>query len=216
MRVRLFILTIMLSSAVMSQANIVFSVPDTELLPNAASQTLWIHVSNEGQPVSLLGLGLNIQIADGGPAAGGVITGPEITNVDLFSPAFLFGSNNNGQGGSGSLLPQIYEAATLTESGSIQLGVGTFVVGSITLDATGLSLYGQTWDITLHSLNGTSELFGIDGNPLSVLFRPALLTMVPEPGIASMAVAGGALLLLTTMRRTKQKLNSSPDHHRKQ
>lgn len=190
-------LTLLLFSAEMLQANIVLSVPDTDILPNAPGQTLWIYAVNDSLPVSLLGLGLNLQIADGGPAAGGVISGPSITDIDIFSPKVLFGSNNNGQGGSGSLLPQIYEAATLTQSGYVQLNQGTFIIGSVTLDTTGFSLYGQTWELSLESLNGPSELFGSDGNPLSVLLRPSILTMVPEPTVFSMSLAGFSIFLLT-------------------
>ncbi len=199
---RITVLLFLLVSVSLVQANIVLSVPDTAILPNAPGQSVLVYAINPGAPVSLIGLGLNIQVADGGLEAGGLIRGPWVTDVDIFSPNFLFGLNNNGQGGAGSILPQIYEAGTLTQSGFVQLPQGTVILGSITLDTTGFSAYGEAWNLALESLNGTSDLFGTDGNPISLILQAGRLTIVPEPSGYALAAAG--LIILGCRHKWRQ------------
>src|SRR5687768_14592316 len=105
---------------------VVVHLPDLNLLPNTAGQSFDIFVLNNSlEPFSVTGIGFNLQVADGGPEApGGLIDGPVISSVDIFSGT-PFQSNNNGPSGFGSLRPQIFERETLTQAGTVDLPPGS-------------------------------------------------------------------------------------------
>jgi len=164
-----------------------------------------VRVDNGGAPVQLLGVNLNVQVADGGPPAGGSTFGPTIANVSLFEPGMLFAANNNGAGGSGSIVPQVFEVGTLRQSGTLTLGTGNFLLGRVYLDLTGF-LAGQNWNVTLDTLNGASALLDASGQPLAsalTIGQIFVVAAVPEP-VATAAFAGAVLVGVCLWRRARK------------
>jgi hypothetical protein len=181
-------------------------VNDAVLQPNQANQTVEILAQNTGPTsVPLLGVNLEVQVADGGVAGGGAITGPTVTLVDIFSRLDLFGANNNGASGSGAVVPQIYEVGTLTSSGTVLLVPGLTEIGTVTLDTTGFPEPGAPghWALTLSTKNGDSALLGSDGNPLIEVLAAGQITLVPEP--VNMTIGVGALLMIGACIRRIRK-----------
>src|SRR6185437_7568799 len=110
----------------------VITVGNHTLLANTANQKIQIFVSSQNTMVQ--GTDVEVQIADGGPAAGGKVAGPKITNVDVLSGT-IFANNNGGQTGSGSMVPQVYEVST-TANGSV---AASGLLATITVDTTGFN-----------------------------------------------------------------------------
>src|SRR5438309_628712 len=81
------------------------SVGNKILAPNLPGQAVQIAVTG-GDAVQ--GTDLNVEIADGGTAAGGSISGPTITSANL-TGGTIFSSNNSGQQNISST-PQAYSA----------------------------------------------------------------------------------------------------------
>src|SRR5215207_3688133 len=84
------------------------------LLPNTPNQRFTLSVTG-GNAVE--GLNLYVQVADGGPAAGGAVVGPAITDVDILAGT-IFAGNNLGSFDPGST-PQLASRFTLTSSGTV-------------------------------------------------------------------------------------------------
>jgi hypothetical protein len=126
----------------------VISVGDHVLSPNKAGQQVKIFVSGG---VSVPGVNLECQVADGGVAAGGKIAGPRITAVDILSST-IFANNNTGQRG-GLIVPQVFEATTTTSTGNV---ITTGLLATLTIDTTGFS--GGTFDLKLGgTVNGATD-----------------------------------------------------------
>jgi hypothetical protein len=152
-------------------AGVLIDLPEISLLPNTTNQSLDVLVENSGDPLRVTGIGFNLQVADGGPAAGGLILGPAITSVDLMSGT-IFASNNIGLSGSGSIVPQIYERGTLTASGSVSLPSGRSKLATIILDTTGFS--SGTYVLTLNTLNGPTKYTTLGSDYFPVLVEGSL------------------------------------------
>lgn len=187
-------------------AQLFLTVGDWEVPVGTSQTTLELRVMNSGPSVSLLGVNLNLQVADGGSAAGGSQTGPSIVAVNLFAPGALFEANNNGAGGSGSIVPQIFETGTLARPGTtVSLEAGSELLASVLLDTSGFSV-GENWTVTLDTLNGPSSLLNAGGQPMSATLIDGHLSIiavaVPEPWASATAV-GGALLTICLMRKSR-------------
>jgi hypothetical protein len=164
------------------KAQIVIALPSPALQADTPGQTVSIYVENGGSSVQLLGLDLNLQIADGGPAAGGTQAGPAISSVDLFSPGLLFSVNNNGPSGAGSIVPQVYEIGTLASSGTtLTLPSGLSLLAQVSLDTTGFTDGGLHWDWTLATLNGSTQLIDAHAAPIPITLADGSLTLIPAP-----------------------------------
>lgn len=166
--------------------------------------SLNLYVINEGDPLELLGVTLNLQIGDGGFEAGGFESGPPILGLNLFAPTSLFAANNNGAGGGGSIVPQVYEAGTLSQPGStVTLGTGQTLLGVARINTLN-TFEGQTWTFTLDTLNGATGLIDASGNSVPVILRGGFLAAVPEP-IETAAAMAGLLGLYCGWRRMMKK-----------
>jgi hypothetical protein len=166
-----------------AQAQLTISVGDWEFLAGTPSAAIDIQVSNSGEPVELLGINLNVQIADGGVEAGGSITGPRILDVDMFHGDMLFAQNNNGPGGSGSIIPQLFEIGTLTRPGTtLSFGRGDQVLATVILDISNFAA-GQSWDVSLHTLNGPTVFLDNLGRAIhpTLVDGQLSVTAIPEP-----------------------------------
>jgi hypothetical protein len=178
-----------------------FSIPDSLLLLDTANQTVPIYLTNDGDPFQIEGINLEIQVADGGPEAGGSIYGPSIQSASVIQTGALFASNNDGPIGAGSIVPQIFEIGTLIKSGPTQTFVivpqGKTLVGEVQFSTVGLLGGGNRWDFSFSSSNGVTELFNVFGNDVSqdmfVSLKLGKLALVPEVEAYSL-VAGGVLV----------------------
>src|SRR4051812_283501 len=69
-----------------SRANQILELGSYELLPDKSGQIATLFLKNDGaSPISIGGLDLAIQIADGGKDAGGIIDGPMISSIDFLT-----------------------------------------------------------------------------------------------------------------------------------
>lgn len=188
-----------------ASGQVFITVVGGEVQEGAPSAALDLRVTNGGAPVQLLGVNLNVQVADGGPLAGGSVLGPPIVGVSLFDVGMLFAGNNNGAGGNGLIVPQIFEIGTLTQSGTLTLGTGDFLLGRVQFNTTGF-VAGQNWNITLDTLNGSSALLNSSALPLSSTLVSGQLSMAPVPEPATTAAfAGAALVGFCFWHRTRRK-----------
>lgn len=175
------------------QAALAIGLPELKLLPNLAGQSFDVFLENTGAPVWVTGIGFNIQVADGGPAAGGNISGPAITLVDILDGT-AFGSNNNGLSGGGSLVPQVYERGTMTSSGLVSLPNGWSKVATVTLDTTGFG--SGTFGLKLNTVNGPTRYTTSSGDLYPALIEGSV-ALVPLPSISAIAVHHPSLMALT-------------------
>ena len=142
----------LLGLAMTARANPVIDVGVVPLLPNTPEQKVRIYVSDG---IDVQGLNFNIQIADGGVAAGGSIVGPEIEDVDI-----LFGTpfdgNNTGQNDSLSMR-QIWVQTTTTASGTV---FANGLLAILTINTAGFA--GQVFDLKVgDTLNGDTDFAGL-------------------------------------------------------
>src|SRR5688572_16408002 len=108
-RLRFFLSAILLLMAapLVSAQLIILDLPDLLLEPNKPNQTFDLYADNGGSDFILTGLRIELMVGDGGPDAGGSISGPAIADVSVTSPGTLFAGNNIGEQGLGSILPQV-------------------------------------------------------------------------------------------------------------
>ncbi|NJL30124.1 MAG: hypothetical protein HC898_00015 [Phycisphaerales bacterium] len=156
------------------------------LLPDKPGQTISILVKG-GQAVQ--GLNFNIQIADGGPAAGGSILGPSITAVDILTGTIFAANNTGNPQGNGILVPQVAFYSTTTASGSV---AAQGLLASVTLDTTGF--FAGTFDLILSNTINSSTNFASMNPALSPTIIDGSITLVPEP-MSLMIVIGAGLMM---------------------
>jgi hypothetical protein len=174
-----------------SSANsaLIIDVGGHELLPDTPNQTVQVFVSG-GDAVQ--GLNFYAQVADGGPAAGGTITGPSITAVNILSGT-IFASNNAGQDDPGSL-PQLAARTTTTASGTVS---ASGLLATLTFDTTGFTTT-QSWALSLgDTLNGPTDFAGV---PITI--TDGSISVIPEP--ESVAILG--LVMSALLRRRASTL----------
>lgn len=169
--------------AIPMQADVCIDVPEIGLLPNTPSQRFDVHLWNGGEPIPVIGIGFNIQVADGGPLLGGKTNGPAITSVDIFTGT-VFASNNNGLSGSGSIAPQLYERGTLTRSNTVSLPAGLSKVATVVLDTTGFSA--GTYSLTLSTRNGRTKYPSLDDDVFPALLDGSV-TLGSAPSFTAIA-----------------------------
>ena len=185
------------------QADLVVDVGDVELLEDTAGQIVSFLATG---PDEVQGLNFNIQVADGGPIAGGSVSAV-ITAIDIVGPGTVFETNNTGQQG-GVIVPQIAGVSTTTISGRVPAeGVLAFV----TFDTTGL--FAASFDpvplLLAGTLNGDTDFAGsIDsaGNTVEFTVNNGTLSLtsaIPEPGSF---VIFGVLGLAAGLRRTRRSV----------
>ena len=191
-------------------ADVTLFIPDTLLQPDTADQSVPIYADNEGDLLSLLGINLELEVGDGGPDAGGEIIGPEIESVDVTGSGTLFAGNNNGKGGAGGIVPQVYEAGTLVQPGAgyVTLPKGITKVGVVTFSTVGIQPVSSTnWDFSFSSVNGVSALIDTNAAPIDGQLRLGKLTVVPEPG-NYLFISGGAALAFGLVSRARKSIKA--------
>ncbi len=128
------------------------------LEPNTPGQTIPIYVSG-GWPVQ--GLNFNVQIADGGPLAGGTLLAPVITGVDILT-ATVFAASNTGirtdadDAAGDDPVPQHAYRGTTTAAGMVN---ADGLLATVTIDTTGFER--GSWSLTLsNTINGATDFAG--------------------------------------------------------
>jgi len=203
-------LILSLGSAELSAQVFFMNLPDVNLFPNTPGQTFNVSIENDtGSGIQVTGIGFNLQVADGGTAAGGSINGPAITSVDIFSGT-AFASNNNGLSGSGQIVPQVYQIGTLTHAGTVTIPNGVSEVAAVTIDTTGF--FSGTFGLTLDTHNGPTK-YTTTGSDLFPALEDGKVTLalVPEP---HQFVGATAIALLGSLvwRRVSLSRASSWEH----
>jgi len=184
-------------------AELRFEVGVQYLLPNQAGQTVDFFIANtDSAPVVVGGLDIFLQVADGGPSAGGVIAGPSISNVNLLTGP-LWTAANAQQGSDERNTPQRHFSAVMINS--IEPPFPTLAassstrVGQATIDTTGFSQ--GTWDLSLQSEYSQSGLSGPKGEIIGLTLGNGTIAIVPEPGELALLVGGGGLLFALLRKR---------------
>ncbi len=177
-----------------SRAAVTIDLPEITLLPNTPGQAFDVFLLNEGESIQVVGIGFNIQVADGGTPAGGNTNGPAIAFVDIFTGT-VFATNNNGPSGGGSIVPQVYERGTMTRRDTtVTIEKGTSKVATVTLDTTGFS--SGTFPLTLKTRNGPAKYLGLSGDLFPALFDGSL-TVAARPSITDITLHPPSRVALT-------------------
>lgn len=159
--------------AVPVQAALIIDVGTLELLPDTRNQLIHINVSGGD---SVEGLNFFAQVADGGPALGGIDVGPKITAVNLITGT-IFEPNNLGQFPVQSF-PQAIAALTISDTPDPVIH-GTGRLATLTIDTTGLD--SGTWGLFLtDTVLGDTDFAGV---PVSVFNGSLTVVPIPEPGL---------------------------------
>ncbi|MBN2475541.1 MAG: PEP-CTERM sorting domain-containing protein [Pirellulales bacterium] len=179
------------------------SVGTHELLPGTAvgadSQVIGIWVEAEDGDPPIAGAVIEIQVGDGGPAAGGTTAGPRIVAVDVVSsggvsdlpgnPERVFSQHpNTGNVGPGAIVPQVASVGTTLGESSPGVPAPGFVANgllcTITLDTTGFTVDDGPWDLILsQTLNGATVLNEDtpEALPIPLTVADGSIVIVPEP-----------------------------------
>jgi uncharacterized repeat protein (TIGR01451 family) len=145
----------------------VIQVGNYQLKANTPNQKIQIFVSGDRL---VQGTNVEVQIGDGGAAFGGQ-SGPVITSVDVLHGT-IFATNNSGQSGTGSIVPQIFEATTTTKVGAV---LASGLLATITVDTTGFN--GGSFPLLLSgTLNGNTDFAGI-----AARVNNGSITIIPPP-----------------------------------
>jgi len=195
----------LLISPLSATAAIIIDVGDHLLQPNMPDQTFQILVSG-GDLVQ--GLNFYIQVADGGPEAGGSIDGPVIQELDILTGT-IFDGNNTGaidfDGGPPpypDVVPQWEGHSTTTLSGSV---AATGLLATVTIDTTGFG--GGTWDLIMQ--NTGDGTYTTDFAGISADITDGSITVIPEPSTFVMSTGLIAMGLVGYGRRRRRALTST-------
>jgi hypothetical protein len=156
-------------------------VGDHLLLPDRPNQPVTIDVGG-GVPVQALDI--NVQVADGGPVAGGMIVGPgftaDILSGTIFAPNFVNYFNHNQDLHDGNQ----YMWYSLTTNGGTVETSGLLV--TLTFDTTGFT--GGSWPLIMTgTIHGSTNFGSIGASIIN-----GSISIVPEPASAALATLGFA------------------------
>jgi hypothetical protein len=160
------------------------------LLPDTPSQLVTIDVGG-GVPVQALDI--NVQVADGGPVAGGMIVGPgftaDILSGTIFAHNYVNYVNHNSDLHDGN---QYMWYSLTTDSGTVETN-GLLV--TLDFDTTGFT--GGSWPLIMSgTIHGSTNFGSIGASIIN-----GSISIVPEPASAALAALGFAGLAAWAWRR---------------
>ncbi len=188
------LLTVVVAPA--AWAEIIINVGRHQLLADTVAQEIELFVqATEGEQVQ--GLNLNVQIADGGPDAGGQETGPLITDIDIVTGT-IFGANFtevvNPEAQANLNFKQFEIRTTTTGQGRV---FANGLLATLTIDTTGF--FEGSFALRLSdTLNGATDFAGV-----AVTVTDGTIDVgapIPEPTSWAILLAG-TLIGLTRRRR---------------
>ena len=158
------------------------------LLPNTPNQIVPIFVAGD---FSVRGLNFHVQVADGGPEAGGSLDGPGIQAVDLAGTPVaptIFTGNNDGQVGMVSL-PQVQAWEISAAQGAVMAGG---LLATLAIDTTGFwKDAAGTYQWPLHladTRTGSTHFVSAAGNRVNAATVSGMLTLDTPPVASGSAV----------------------------
>ena len=196
-------------------AALTFIADDIVLRTDDALQEVTLYLVNEGAPVAVAGLELNLQVGDGGPELadfGGNFDGPTLRSINVISGTPFAGVAV--QTSTDHSFPQLWVESLHIDSGTVTIPTVTdrsLPFARVTLDATGIASGGENWSLKLiETLNGPTSFFDSWGNPIAVSAPSSEveITVVPEPGVWVSAVS--CLLFAVGTQLRKRRTFSSP------
>lgn len=179
-----------LLAAAGSPAGVLITVGDIQLLPGLSGQQVEIRIDHDGPPIEVGALEFAIQVADGGPAAGGFMPGPVLHAVDLLTGTMFEGKSFGGQFPSSDNTAQQQFWNVLSLTAELPSGSGQRLA-RVAFDTTGFSE--GAWTLSLAGMSfAQTRLLDWEGNPIDVTIQNGTLAVVPEP--VACAWMGGLLL----------------------
>lgn len=174
----LWLLLSLLAYPYSSVAQLAIDVSDITLEPNQPDQVVEVILENDGSPLPVTGIGLNVQVTDTGPMLAGSIAGPKISHVDVFAGT-IFENNNNGTSGAGAFDGgQLFSTGTLTRTGTVEIPPSFSTLASITFDTTGF--FDGDYTFTFDTLNG-SVFYTTSGHDIQVEPGPSGMLSIRSP-----------------------------------
>jgi hypothetical protein len=171
--------------ASVGRADVIVDVGSHDLQPNMPAQVIQILVHGGDQ---VQGVMVQAQVEDGGKLAGGNITGPTITKLDVITGT-IFADHNTLQtpSSTGYMFPQVARAGTTTPAGTTVAAEG--VLATLLIDTTDIPA--GTYSL---NLTGTVNLDTVFGEIVPTIHN-GTLNVIPEPATGLLAAAGATLLL---------------------
>jgi hypothetical protein len=151
---------------------------------NKPNQTIAIHVSGAAQ---ISGMNFNLQIGDGGPAAGGT-PGPVFTGLDLVDNT-IFQSDHADPLNLGSIPQALTWDIVTAADGDYVAADG--LLATVTIDTTGFSR-GMTFPISIGNIRNGATNFVYDGvTGVPTALADGTIIIVPEPSTLMLLSAAG-------------------------
>lgn len=161
-------------------------VGDHFLMPNVAGQVVAIFAYADGFE-EVQALNFRAQLGDGGPAAGGSDITPLMVG-NITGPGTIFEFNNVGAFDN-SFPPSYVEMFTHTVAGAVTLVPGANLVGTLTIDTTGLTDEIGQWPLLLTGTVGGNTEFEAPPS-IDLFIINGSIAFVPEPSSRLHAALG--------------------------
>ncbi len=181
-----------------SSGSAVITLGTYYLQENTPNQKITINVSG-GAPIS--GMNFNLQIGDGGPAAGGT-PGPVFTGLDLVDGT-IFQSDHANPLDLGSIPQDLTWDIVTAQDGDYVDADG--LLATVTVDTTGFSR-GQTFPFSIASTRNGATNFVYDGvTPVPTSLTDGTIIIVPEPSTQMLLSAAGLVFCSWAGRRAMRR-----------
>jgi hypothetical protein len=181
-----------------SSGSAVITLGTYYLQENKPNQTITINIAGGAQ---ISGMNFNLQIGDGGPAAGGT-PGPVFTGLDLVDGT-VFQSDHADPLDLGSIPQALTWDIVTAKDGDFVNANG--LLATVTVDTTGFSR-GQTFPFSIASTRNGGTNFIYDGvTPVPTSLADGTIVIVPEPSSFMLLVVAGVAACGWAGRRAMQR-----------